>query len=323
MMERNSLDPLNQLDQTMNRRAAIKHLGACAMTAPLVLRAGAGEAQAARQPVVVDTHFHLWAADETRFPFHPDAPYRPDHRSTLEQWLQDRSGSGIDYGVSVHPEPYQDDHRYVLHCLERAPDRLRGTCLFDPEAPDSPDRMQRLVRGRPFVAARIHSPDSAGRSPDWSSRTFEAYWERIGELGLVAMVHLRPEWSWQLEGMLERYPASRVHIDHLGRPRQGSPIDYEVLLGLSRFPNVCMKISSLGGQSEQDPPYENLKPLAREIVRRFTPQRVMWGASYRGGIGTSGYAAMLSYAQQLLDFLPADDRAMVLGETARREYGFP
>jgi len=230
------------------------------------------------------------------------------------------AGSGVDIGIFVHGEPYQDDHRYVLHCLEQAPDVLRGTCLFDCNAADSPRRMEDLVKGRPFVSSRIHSPTSGGKIPDWRSRNFEAFWEKIGELDLVAQVHMRPPWSWELERMVKKYPGVRVAIDHLGRPRQGNSVDYEVLLALSEYPNVYMKISSLSGQSEEDAPWLNLQPIVREIARRYGPRRMIWGGSYRGGMGTGAYVQMLAHARQLLDFLSEEDQAQVLGGTAQRAF---
>ena len=60
--------------------------------------------------MLIDTHIHLFAADHTRFPFHPKAPYLPDKATPVEQFLQDLTAAGLDAAVQVHPEPYQDDH---------------------------------------------------------------------------------------------------------------------------------------------------------------------------------------------------------------------
>ena len=42
--------------------------------------------------------------------------------------------AAIDHAVIVHPEPYQDDHRYLEYCFSREPAKgfFKGTCLFDP-----------------------------------------------------------------------------------------------------------------------------------------------------------------------------------------------
>ena len=299
----------------ITRRESLKSIGGVAAAASLGL---IRDAQAA-EPMsgIVDCHIHLWAADTQRFPFHKNAPYIPDQNSTLEQWLTDRDKSGIGIGIFVHGEPYQDDHRYVLHCIEREPDRMRGTVLFNPNAAESPRRMADLVKGRPFVAARVHATGTLN-PPQWRTRNFEAFWEAVGELGLVLQMHMHPKWSREVEYMVRKYPDVRIIIDHLGRPRQGDSVDYAVSLGLSDYPNVYMKISSLSGQSGQEPPYANLKPLVKEIVRRFTPDRLVWGDSYKGGMGSPAYSKSIADTQQLLDFLSSEEQRRIFIDTPRR-----
>ncbi|MFC1539511.1 amidohydrolase family protein [Candidatus Latescibacterota bacterium] len=305
--------------QSETRRDFLKHSGMMAAAAPIIASA-TNDAHAASLPFtdVVDCHFHLWAADKEKFPFHPDAPYRPDDRiSTIEQWLEDRKNSGIGIGIFVSPEPYQDDLRYVIHCMEKSPEYLRGTCLFNPNAKESPRRMAETVKGRNFVASRIHSYGTVNDA-EWRNPNFEAFWEKIGELDLVVQMHMHPEFNWELERMVKKYPDMRVVIDHLGRPRQGNPVDYQVLLGLSDYPNVYIKISSLAGQSEQEPPYENLRPLLREIVRKYTPERLVWGDSYSGGMGSAAYAESIRMTSQLLNFLTVEEQRKIFVETPRK-----
>jgi predicted TIM-barrel fold metal-dependent hydrolase len=297
------------------RRDFLKHTGMMAAGAHLITNKAISATSAIND--VVDCHIHLWAADKEKFPFHPNAPYIPEHVSTIEQWLADRQNSGVAIGIFVSGEPYQDNHRYVIHCMEKAPDLLRGTCLFNPNAPESPRRMESLVKGRNFVAARVHSTGTIN-SAEWHNPHFEAFWEKVGELDLVLQLHMHPEWSWELERMVKKYPNVRVVIDHMGRPRQGNPVDYEVTLGLSVYPNVYMKLSSYADQSTEDPPYENLKPLFKEIVRRFSPERLVWGDSYRGGIGTTAYNESIRITRHLLDFLPAEKQRQIFVETPRK-----
>ena len=49
--------------------------------------------------------------------------------ATPEHLLACMDGGGVDYAIVVHPEPYQDDHRYLEHCLEVGGDRLPRTGL--------------------------------------------------------------------------------------------------------------------------------------------------------------------------------------------------
>ena len=83
------------------------------------------------RPPVVDAHVHCFAGkDNARFPYHPRAPYRPDAPATPQYLLQCMDEAGVDYAIIVHPEPYQDDHRYLEYCFEVGKSHFKGTCLF-------------------------------------------------------------------------------------------------------------------------------------------------------------------------------------------------
>ena len=96
---------------------------------------------------VIDTHLHCFAGkDDPRFPYHPQGPYQPAEPATPEHLLRCMAEAGVDYAVVVHPEPYQDDHRYLEHCLDVGKGKLKGTCLFFADRPGSLDRMTELVK---------------------------------------------------------------------------------------------------------------------------------------------------------------------------------
>src|SRR5262249_11094088 len=80
-----------------------------------------------RQSPRVDSHLHCFAGSaDSRFPYHDQAPYKPDQPATPEHLLACMSGAGVDHAIVVHPEPYQDDHRYLEHCLAIGKEKLKG-----------------------------------------------------------------------------------------------------------------------------------------------------------------------------------------------------
>ena len=78
---------------------------------------------------LIDTHVHLFLRG---FPYHANAGYRPPAQ-TLGSYLAFAEAAHLDHVVVVHPEPYQDDHRYLEYCFahEPSPGFFKGTCLFD------------------------------------------------------------------------------------------------------------------------------------------------------------------------------------------------
>ena len=125
-------------------------------------------AAAAPDAPIIDTHIHLFAPDRRRFPLHPNAAYVPED-SPLDAYLGFVKAAGVSRVVIVHPEPYQDDHRYLEHCFANEPSPLffKGTCLFDPIDPATPERMRQLMERNPnrIVALRIHCTRERGAPP--------------------------------------------------------------------------------------------------------------------------------------------------------------
>src|SRR4051812_44196833 len=132
-------------------------LGSSPPAVPPSAGSAPGAAPARRTPVI-DTHVHCFAGPEdARFPYHVRAPYQPGEVAPPEHLLRLMAEAGVDHAVVVHPEPYQDDHRYLEHCLEVGKRKLKGTCLFFADRPGSLERMAELVKRREgqVVAARI------------------------------------------------------------------------------------------------------------------------------------------------------------------------
>src|SRR4051794_35222159 len=96
-------------------RRSFLHSTAAAATACAL---GQVRAADAKPTPIIDTHLHCFAdTADPRFPYPAGAPYRPEKPATPEHLLACMAGAGVDFAVVVHPEPYQDDHRYLEHCL--------------------------------------------------------------------------------------------------------------------------------------------------------------------------------------------------------------
>ncbi len=72
------------------------------------------------QGVLVDTHIHLFAKDQARFPYAPTGTYQPPP-ADLDDHKRFVAEAKLDHGVIVHPEPYQDDHSYLEYCFDNEP----------------------------------------------------------------------------------------------------------------------------------------------------------------------------------------------------------
>ena len=234
--------------------------------------------------MIIEWNTHIFSPDLQRYPFHQDAAYRPDVSNNptdpLGAYLERMEEEGIDRAVLVHPEPYGDDHRLILECLEREPQLLKGTCLFYPKDSDAPRKMEELIAQQPrIIAARIHAHRGKEMYLDsFASPEVRALWEKALDLGLIIELHIGPNYARQVAEMLRAYPESTVLIDHLAEPHLGNAVEYADVLSLADFENVYMKLSGLNHFATDEPLYLSARPFTRQVIEAFSPDRMMWGS---------------------------------------------
>ena len=234
--------------------------------------------------MIVEWNTHIFSPDAERYPLHPRAAYRPDVSRQPQDPLQAYLGSmemrGVHRAVIVHPEPYGDDHRLVLDCLEREPQRLKGTTLFYPKEDDAPQRLRELVRRQPLlVATRFHAHRGKEQYLDsFADAGVRALWQAAVELGVIIELHIGPNYARQVAQALREIPDTVALIDHLAEPHMGDAVEFADVLELARFPNVYMKLSGLGHFSKNAPLYEDARPFTRRVIEAFGPARMVWGS---------------------------------------------
>jgi predicted TIM-barrel fold metal-dependent hydrolase len=288
----------------------------------------AGAAAPAKSPVI-DTHIHLFEPE--RFPYHANATYKPPPEP-LAPYLGFAQEAGIDHVIIVHPEPYQDDHRYLEYCFanERPRGLFKGTCLFDPIDPATPGRMRDLVRrnsGR-IVALRVHASNGPGEPPqrggairnrDLREPAIKGAWRAAADLGLAIQMHFAPHHAAAIGALAGEFRSVPVILDHMGRFGQGKPEDFDAILALARYPRVFFKFSGWTYSSKQKPPHADLAPFLRRAAAAFGAERILWG-----GLGhkrADQEQAQAVFAA-VLGFLNESDRARIRGLNAAKLFGF-
>jgi predicted TIM-barrel fold metal-dependent hydrolase len=283
---------------------------------PLASRLFAAE----KKPPVIDTHLHCFAGtDDKRFPYHEKAPYRPDKPATPERLLECMDGAGVTHAIVVHPEPYQDDHRYLEHCLSVGKGRLKGTCLFFADRAGSLEKMAELAKKLPIVAVRVHAY-APERQPPFGKPELRALWKKAGDLGLAVQLHFEPRYALGFEPLIKEFRDIRVIIDHLGRPLQGSPEEHAAVVKWSRFENTVMKLSAI--PSQRSYPHRDVGPIVKELVEAWGPSRLIWGGGYDADATPKSYRAERERIRGFYAHLSEADQFRVLGGNAAKLFGF-
>ena len=269
---------------------------------------------------VVDTHLHCFAgAADRRFPYHADAPYKPEEAATPEQLLDCMAKGGVDHAIVVHPEPYQDDHRYLEHCLAVGKDKLKGTCLFFAGRPDTEKRLRELAKKLPLVAVRVHAynPD---RLPPFGKPELRDLWKLAGDLGLAVQIHFEPRWAAGFEPYIKEFKTVRVLIDHLGRPFQGTEAEHAVVVGWAKYENAVMKLTAV--PERRTYPHRDPSKVIRQLADAFGADRLMYGGGFGAKTTGDSYRQERERVAGFLAHLSATDRDKVFGGTAARLFGF-
>lgn len=288
--------------------------------AAAVVGSVAGRVCGAERVPVVDTHLHCFAGkDSAAFPYHKDAPYKPDDAATPEHLLACMKEAGVDYAVVVHPEPYQDDHRYLEHCLAVGKGKLKGTCLFFADRDDTPAKIAALAKKVPLVAARVHAyqPD---RLPPFGKPELKALWKAAAGSGLAVQIHFEPKYAEGFEPLIKEFTGTRVFVDHLGRPFQGTEKEHAVVLRWAKLDNVVMKLSAVPTPNAY--PHRDPQAVVKQLTEAFGADRLMFGGGFSATATGKSYLKERERVAALLAHLSAADRAKVFGGTAAKLMGF-
>lgn len=265
--------------------------------------------------MIIEWNTHIFHPDGKRYPFHPEAAYRPkvaaEPADPLAAYRERMVTEGIERAVLVHPEPYGDDHRLILDCLANDAELFRGTSLFYPRDPDAPRKLEELVRQQPaIVATRFH----AHRGKDVYLDSFDdpgvrSLWEKAVELGLIVELHIGPNFAQQVAAVLRDLPHSTVLVDHLAEPQTGDGVEFAQVLELAMFDQVYMKLSGMNHFARDEPLYTSVRPFTRRVVEAFGPERMVWGSGTPGIVD----AHMEEYSEADRDLVRGGNVARILG----------
>ncbi len=276
-------------------------------------------AQARRAPRI-DAHLHCFAGKgDSHFPYHERAPYQPDQAATPEHLLRCMNDAGVDYAIVVHPEPYQDDHRYLEHCLSVGKGKLKGTLLLFADREGSLEKMPDLCRRLDVVSIRVHAyaPD---RLPPFGKPELKRLWQMATDHGLAVQLHFEPRYAPGFEPLIREFTKTKVIIDHMGRPLQGTPAEHAVVLGWARYDNTVMKLSAI--PDARIYPHREIAPIIRQLTDAWGAERMIYGGGFGPETTGDSYRSAFERARSYLEHLTADDQAKILGGTAAKLFHF-
>jgi predicted TIM-barrel fold metal-dependent hydrolase len=269
----------------------------------------------------IDAHVHVWTPDRAAWPRPRDfAPVEPA-RFTPEDLLALATPVKVDRIVLIQMSFYGFDNAYMLDAIARRPKVFRGVAVVDHDAAGVAAEMRR-VKALGVRGFRIPPDFHAAAWPD--SPGMRRMFTCAEEEGLAICPLLNPEDLPGLGRMCDRFPRTRVVIDHLARIGADGQVrerDVEALCALAAKPEVFVKVSAFYALGRKRYPYLDLLPLVRRVVDAFGPERLMWGSDSPFQVqGGHTYAGSLEFARERIDFLSPHGRDALLRDTAERVF---
>ena len=263
---------------------------------------------------MVDTHVHVVARDEARYPLRPSgvgSQWFREHPVSAEEYLLIATAAGVDHAVLVQAHgAYGSDNTYVLDALRVAPERWVGVVIVDPSDPDPAARLRELAAAPGCAGVRLFGIGPT--APTWfDGDAGAALWASAIDLDLrIVATLLTPELP-RLDAMLARHPDVPVVLDHCGFPdlHGGPPFPgLEPLLALSEHPGLHLKVTShvLEGAGAA------AGAFVERLVATFGAARLVWGSDYPQTHDRT-YAELVALGRDACAGLAPVDQAAVLG----------
>ncbi|MFN3322364.1 MAG: amidohydrolase family protein [Bryobacteraceae bacterium] len=267
---------------------------------------------------IVDTHAHIYARDEERYP--PiDKPLRPPGgKGTLGDLRVESSANRVEKCCLIQTSSfYRFDNRYTCDSARVSGDWAAGVCTLDPDDPHSPGLLMRYAREYGIKGMRS-IPARGGRLDHPGVR---ALWKTAADQGLVINVLVNRDKTEEVDRLLAEFPGLQVVLDHCMNLKAGPEAEAILadVLRLSRRKNLHAKVTFVPTGSATGYPCTDMHGYAMKVIESYGAERCVWGSNFPCELWTP----KVSYAEHLRIFredlsLSDAQRAEILGGTAMR-----
>jgi L-fuconolactonase len=272
----------------------------------------------------VDAHQHVWSLARGDYGWLTPALV-PIHRDySLADLAPLRERAGVVATVLVQAAPTVAETQFLLEVAGRSDGVVRGVVGWvDCAAADAIPTLTRLARNPLLKAVRPMLQDLP--DPGWIlrpevGRTLSA----LPRLGLRFEALVKPPQLPALLQMFERHPDLPVVIDHGAKPDiagGGWEPWASLMRAVAANPRARCKLSGLVTEAGAGWTIDQLRRYVDHLVDCFGAQRLMWGSDWPVVNLAATYPAWFAATLALTRDWSAEDKAAVMGGTARRFYG--
>lgn len=272
--------------------------------------------------MIIDSHCHAW----TYWPYTPPVP-DPESRGRVEQLLNEMDLHGVDKAVIIcaQIDHNPENNAYIAEVATQYADRLYQfpdvDCSWSPtyHTPGAAERLQAIATRWPikgFTHYLKHDDDGA-----WLyGGEGNAFFQVAAELNLIASIAGAPHHQPAIRKVAERFPQMPILCHHLAGVKayeEPPHAGLKKVLASASLPNIYIKLSGFAYCSsiKWEYPYSDTHWVIRSLYEHFGPYRMCWGSDYPVVRFYMNYQHALDAFRTHCTFVPADDKAWILGKT--------
>lgn len=302
---------------------------------------------ASAKPKLFDSHAHLVADDQSRYPRNPmkrspNAPPRlpgviglpggahgpnpinevPDVARMLP-WMKE---AGVEGAVAVQKRMiYRYDNSYILDSSDAYPEIFSAVVILDAEDAATPELVRSYIEKHGLTGVRLFGGREADGTMPWlnSPRALQT-WAVANEYGIVMDLEVLAVGGGgpsvpAIIDLARQHPNVRVVLDHMLEPEaEDENYGFDArFVPLAAEPNIFFKFTSINLDIYRETHTPADRAL-RAAIDMFGADRIMWGSD----IGTSS-GTYQDMVQRMLDaaaLLTPEERHAVLYETGKRVF---
>ena len=313
--------------------AAAGAIATRALTSTLPAHAAQGN------PVIIDTHQHLWNLERLQLPWLQGAPavlkrsYNPEDYAEATRGLDVRA---VYMEVDVDTTDHDKEAKYVTDLCQSAGSQTIAAVIGGRPAADQFGAYikRHLASGKVRGVRQVlhNAGDPAGQC---LADAFVRGVRLLGDNGLMFDLCMRPGELRDGIRLSELCPDTRFVLDHCGNAdvkafhaslRGDRPASHDIeawkrdIAAFAQRPNVVCKISGIVASAPAGWKTEHLAPIVNHCLDAFGPDRVVFGGDWPVCLLGSPYRGWVDALTEIIASRPETDRQKLWSGNARGIY---
>ncbi len=290
------------------------------------------------EPLIIDTHQHMWDLDKFNLPWLKTAPpiYRQNYRpQEYEEATKGLNIKSVYMEVDMDPAQRPAEIKYITDlCQSRKSATIAAVIGARPDSPDFQTTIKPLSQIKEIKGVRhvLHGDLPAGSC---LKEDFIKGLKFLGTQNLSFDLCMRPKELADALKVTEQCPDTNFILDHCGN---GDPKAFMKVLpdkqepehdantwkrdieALAKRPNLICKISGVVAKVPKPWTPEDLAPVVNFCLDTFGPDKVIFGSDWPVCLKSATLHEWVAALKQLTSNRPKEDQKKLWSQNAIKRY---